>query len=91
MNFNLIELCCRLKGNEGYLQADLDSTQVNGKSYLAWTIDYLHTLRGFANATYSYQNISKDFSSQLFLLSPNASLDNIFIGADFSMCNKNWW
>uniref|UniRef100_A0A1B6DM97 VWFD domain-containing protein n=1 Tax=Clastoptera arizonana TaxID=38151 RepID=A0A1B6DM97_9HEMI len=89
-DFNVI--CTYWLGKkEGFLKTDLKSNISTASSYISWTFDYPHSMRGFANATYKYQGTTKGFSSQLFFISPNAGLDNIFAGADFSNLNKNWW
>lgn len=88
----LIASCvCRFDGKKGRVKAKLDSYPLSGDSYLEWEWDYLRNMKGLANASYNFYNVSRDFSSYLFYRSTPSTLDNVCLGTDISFNNKLWW
>lgn len=87
------EINCNVwvQGNNGRVETTLASTQTSGDFNVEWKWDYLRNMRAAVNGSYTFENETKDFSSKVFLWSPNTSFDLISIGSDVCFMKKTWW
>lgn len=78
-------------GSSGKIETNLISTQMSGDFNIEWQWDYLRNTKAAVNGSYSYANESKDFSSRVFLWSPNTSFDLVSVGSDIYFMKNTWW